>query len=385
MQPVPSTIMAIVFVRPSGQRGEGEETSFGISTLVAEPVGSAGSAAELAGSARGVHGNWISSSWRCTCASPSVSCAACSIQATSTNSTTSASSSSCGTTSVHGSTIMTVMIGIFCFLNVAGLMEPAGTRPMSPARGVRIGESRLPAPPWQQEGVPGLPAAELAQQSTSKVPPYWAPYLEQRGYPFRLWAQDVMLWCAATELQPNQRGPAIVQRLGGTARDIMREVPVENIALGRFDAAGNQIEDGVQMLIAGLRRRFGPLDIQTSISTIVELLTFRRSERESIDDAVTRFEALRARVDGLDQPFVLPIPVLSLLFLEALHVPKAVYPLLLQGNMGQLPINSDQLNAMMHMVRQQGHFAEHTHAGPQNLSEGMRGKRQSWRPPLVYG
>ena len=79
--------------------------------------------------------------------------------------------------------------------------------------------------------------------------------------------------------------------------------------------AGNQTEDGVQMVIAGLRRRFGPLDIQTSISTIVELLTFRRIERESVDDAITRFEALRAHVAGLDDQFVLPTPVLSLLFL----------------------------------------------------------------------
>ena len=253
--------------------------------------------------------------------------------------------------------------------------EPAGFRLMTPLRSQRIGESRLPAPWGNQDHrhhVPGLPAAELAQQSTSKVPPFWAPYLEQRGYPFRLWVQDIMLWCAATELQPAQRGPAIVQRLGGTARDLCREVPVENIAHGRFDNAGNQIEDGVQMLVAGLRRRFGPLDVQTSISTIVELLTFRRKGGESIDDAITRFEALRARVSGLDDPFVLPVPVTALLFLEALHVPKAVYPLVLQGNNGQLPTTPEQLNAVMFTVRQQGHFAEHTHAGPANLAEGHR-------------
>ncbi|CAK0813698.1 unnamed protein product, partial [Prorocentrum cordatum] len=267
------------------------------------------------------------------------------------------------------------LLGIL--INVAGSAEPLGFRPMTPQRGQRIGESRLPAPQWGQhheQNVQGLPAAELAQQSTSKVPPFWAPYLEQRGYPFRLWVQDVMLWCAATELQQHQRGPAIVQRLGGTARDLCREVPVEAIAHGRFDQLGNLVEDGVQMLITGLRRRFGPLDVQSSISTIVELLTFRRQERESVDDAITRFEALRARVAQLDDPFVLPTPVLSLLFLEALHVPKAVYPLVLQSNSGQLPLTIDQLNSVIGMVRQQGHFAEHTHAGPQNLAEGYRGK-----------
>ncbi|CAK0801133.1 unnamed protein product, partial [Prorocentrum cordatum] len=271
-----------------------------------------------------------------------------------------------------------LLIGLLGILiNVAGSAEPLGFRPMTPQRGQRIGESRLPAPQWGQpheQNVQGLPAAELAQQSTSKVPPFWAPYLEQRGYPFRLWVQDVMLWCAATELQQHQRGPAIVQRLGGTARDLCREVPVEAIAHGRFDQLGNLVENGVQMLITGLRRRFGPLDVQSSISTIVELLTIRRQEWESVDDAITRFEALRARVAQLDDPLVLPTPVLSLLFLEALHVPKAVYPLVLQSNGGQLPLTIDQLNSVIGMVRQQGHFAEHTHAGPQNLAEGYRGK-----------
>ncbi|CAK0838336.1 unnamed protein product [Prorocentrum cordatum] len=269
------------------------------------------------------------------------------------------------------------MFGLLGFLiNDVGAAEPAGLRSMTPLRGQRIGESRLPAPWGQQhdQGVQGLPAAELAQQSTSKVPPFWAPYLEQRGYPFRLWVQDVTLWCAATELQPQQRGPAIVQRLGGTARYLCREVPLEAIAMGRFDQLGNQIEDGVQMLIAGLRRRFGPLDVLTFISTIVELLNFRRQERESVDDAITRLEALRARVAQLDDPFAMPTPVLALPFLEAVHVPKAVYPLVLQGNNGQLPTTIDQLNALIGMVRQQGHFAEHTHAGPQNLTEGYRGK-----------
>ena len=106
------------------------------------------------------------------------------------------------------------MIGfVFLPLNAACAAEPVGSRPMTPLRGQRIGESKRPAPAWGQQheqAVPGLPAAELAQQSTSKVPPFWAPYLEQRRYPFRLWEQDVLLWCAAMELHAHQRGPAIV-------------------------------------------------------------------------------------------------------------------------------------------------------------------------------
>jgi len=68
--------------------------------------------------------------------------------------------------------------------------------------------------------------AELAQQSTSKTPPYWAPALEQKGYPLSIWAQDIEIWCAGTELTLDKQGPAIAQRLGGVARELVREVPV---------------------------------------------------------------------------------------------------------------------------------------------------------------
>ena len=67
-----------------------------------------------------------------------------------------------------------------------------------------------------------MPAAQLAQQSTSKVPPYWEPSLELRGYPFRVWLQDISIWAAGTELNEELQAPAVAQRLGGTARDIVR-------------------------------------------------------------------------------------------------------------------------------------------------------------------
>ena len=77
--------------------------------------------------------------------------------------------------------------------------------------------------------------AELAMQSTFKIPPYWAPLLETKGYPLAVWAKDIELWCAGTELTPQQMGPAMVQRLGGIARELMREVPIVLITNGRLD------------------------------------------------------------------------------------------------------------------------------------------------------
>lgn len=45
---------------------------------------------------------------------------------------------------------------------------------------------------------PMVPATEMVQQSTSKVPLYWDPPLELRGQPSHIWRQDVNVWRAGT-------------------------------------------------------------------------------------------------------------------------------------------------------------------------------------------
>ena len=62
------------------------------------------------------------------------------------------------------------------------------------------------------------PPGEPFGHATSKVPPYWEPGLELRGYPFRTWLQDLDVWAAGTELHEEQRTPAVAQRLGGAAK-----------------------------------------------------------------------------------------------------------------------------------------------------------------------
>ena len=48
--------------------------------------------------------------------------------------------------------------------------------------GGRAAGYRQPDTTWESLG-----------HSTSKIPPYWEPKLEQNGYPFRIWLQDVSL------------------------------------------------------------------------------------------------------------------------------------------------------------------------------------------------
>ena len=71
--------------------------------------------------------------------------------------------------------------------------------------------------------------------------------------------------------------------------------------------------------------------------------------------------------------FDMPTTALAWLLLEALHIPKDGWSLLSCVTGGQVPVTDAQLQHLMTSIRQQGHFAEHTQAGPSTLNEGMKG------------
>ena len=75
-----------------------------------------------------------------------------------------------------------------------------------------------------------VPPAEIAGNST-KIPPVWDPANEER-YPFRSWLQDVTMWAAATDLFPQQIGPSMALRVAGPAREILRDIPVQQLQNG---------------------------------------------------------------------------------------------------------------------------------------------------------
>ena len=95
---------------------------------------------------------------------------------------------------------------------------------------------------WTTDGGGGNEAwADWAAQATAKVPPYWEPSLEKKGYPFRIYDRDLLIWAVGSELPPERMAPAVVQRLGGMARQLAREVPPEVLSHGRVDGAGNLV------------------------------------------------------------------------------------------------------------------------------------------------
>ena len=128
-----------------------------------------------------------------------------------------------------------------------------------------------------------------------------------------------------TELQ----APAVAQRLGGTARDLIRELPPAELRDGRINALTGDRETGLEILLRGLARRHGQYAVEVSTSCIIELLSFRRRSSESIDKAMSQCETQRNRVRQSAPGFDLPVPVATWLLVEAVNVPRQMWPLVL--------------------------------------------------------
>ena len=220
--------------------------------------------------------------------------------------------------------------------------------------------------------------------STSKIPPYWEPSLELKGYPFRVWMQDLDVWSAGTELQSELVAPAVVQRLGGAARELVRAVPASELRDGRHDLATGAITSGLQLVVRGLERRFGAFAVETSTRVIIDLLGFNRRSAESIDEALARFETLKGHVQAQAAGFMLPIPVLSWLLLERLHVPRRTWPLVLMAFQGRFPENDEGFRNLIDSLRHQGHVAESPQAGSNSFT-GRGGQYFADESPYLYG
>ena len=205
------------------------------------------------------------------------------------------------------------------------------------------------------------------EASTTKVPPYWEPQMES-AYPFRIWLQDIDLWSYSTEVPLERQAPAVVQRIGGTARALLREVPSAQLAQGdsrpydpqQFDEAGveiMQIRTGLQIVVDLLKKRFMPLDQEQQIRVLNEFFMFRRDRSEDVDSLLTRFELMNYRastVSGL----ALNIVGKSWLILHHMGIPKEKWPLLLAPTQGMLPSTEEQYNAFLEYCRRNAHMWE---------------------------
>ena len=118
------------------------------------------------------------------------------------------------------------------------------------------------------------PGQSWTPQSNSKTPPSWCPEMEHR-YPLRRWTHDVSLWTMATDIPAQQQGPNLALQLAGAALTLVDEIPPQQLRDGGMtdlgDAQGPVNVSGVMLLIHRLLKRFGELEIETVVRSLVEL------------------------------------------------------------------------------------------------------------------
>ncbi len=96
-----------------------------------------------------------------------------------------------------------------------------------------------------------------------------------------------------SDMQPHQQCASIIQRLGGEARELARLMtPQELMNGGQLN--GNAV-DPVTLLFHALQTRFGPLEEETRMTAVNNLLNFTRRGNERINELLTRFETTRVR------------------------------------------------------------------------------------------
>ena len=120
-----------------------------------------------------------------------------------------------------------------------------------------------------------------------RTPPRWQPENEAT-YPFETYCQDIILWSMVTDLQPYQQCAAIIQQLGGQARELARQMRPQELLHGGV-INGVQV-DPVTLLFHGLSARFAQLGEETRMSAFVGIMNFRRRPNERINELLTRFE-----------------------------------------------------------------------------------------------
>ena len=193
----------------------------------------------------------------------------------------------------------------------------------------------------------------------SKVPPSWAPE-KDRQYPLRTWISDVRLWALGTDVDLNRQGPVVAARIAGTAKELIRELDPNILALGAVfqDAQGNPVQHtGLESLIRALSRRYAPLAQELEVFCIAEILQFQRKPGEDTDGVISRYELTRVKAmngAGFDMSWV----GFSFLLLTILGVHKSQWPLILAPTLGRLPNDNIQYQAFCEYVRRHGHLTD---------------------------
>eukprot|EP00971_Amphidinium_carterae_P337415 6474187-Amphidinium_carterae.1 len=189
---------------------------------------------------------------------------------------------------------------------------------------------------------------------STKVPPSWNPD-NAHAYSLENWSKDVRLWAATTDLRRDQLGPAVALRLQGLAKTLAREVPTNILING--DTVGGVTLSGLDVLIAGLEKRFQPLGIELGAKAIAAYFTFKKLNSENIDQAIARWQLIKQRAFEQGSLGLSPSGHAWLL-MQSLGIPAQAWIPLLQRYDGVLPSTDQELEELLTLIRRQGHLGE---------------------------
>ncbi|CAE7212919.1 unnamed protein product [Symbiodinium sp. CCMP2456] len=162
--------------------------------------------------------------------------------------------------------------------------------------------------------------------------------------------------------QPRQGAIAAMQ-ITGSAKELVREIPPEQLAQGVWDQQTGQQITGLMLLVTTLARRYSPLDGEAQTRAVSDFLNFSRLPGESIDAFLVRFDVLRNRA-AVRGGLGVNHQGLSWLLLKAVGVSVDQLDRLLQPLNGNLPQDEAQLLQLLERIRRQGHLFEGSYRHP---------------------
>eukprot|EP00971_Amphidinium_carterae_P083093 1643848-Amphidinium_carterae.1 len=135
------------------------------------------------------------------------------------------------------------------------------------------------------------------ERASLKTPPSWNP--NNNRYSFREWKSDLELWMLGTDLSEQKQCGAIALQLTGEARDIARGMDRAIMRDGVQQADGTR-KSGAQCLIDLLEEKLGPQQQSKALDALEKFFSFKRRQRETIDELISRFDLVfqRASAEG---------------------------------------------------------------------------------------
>ena len=192
--------------------------------------------------------------------------------------------------------------------------------------------------------------------------PSWSPEV-QHAYPCRHWAHDVMTWSVYTGLTEDRKAPAVELVLAGTARDLVREIPLDQNTRGVMgdlgEGQGHRHITGLGLIIRLMLAHFAHLHDEEASRQLMEMYTFRRRPGKSMGACIARYTVMSHRVASINGLTLSPGQ--RAFFLMAgtgcTQAPMWQFPHTLNG---RLPTDEVQFQHVIEHMRRYGHMVGKT-------------------------